>query len=221
MSFLQSPSTPEAQPDREIHASLFPGRAEARSQVGKSWGFLLGSPERSGAAGHRCARWRGGRARGSSMGRVTSEGRTAFSLGVQGERASEPGGSSGGGGEPGGFHSARASGKNTPRKLWRNNWAAGLAGLEKAGGREGRRGGGGGKPGRTGAGQSRAPEGRGPSGPAANGVRESAAPGAQSLLGRGAGRGQDALGGLQAPAGGTAVRTAAPPSGKVGAEVWR
>lgn len=116
-----------------------------------------------------------------------------------------------------------AWGRKTPRKLWRNNWAAGLPGWRRRGG-----GGveGGGQPGGTGAGQSRAPEGRGPSGPGANGVRELAAPGAQSLLDRGAGRGQNALGGLLAPAWGTAVRTA-PPSPpekwgqKFGGERWQ
>lgn len=52
------------------------------------------------------------------MGRVTSERRTAFALGVPGERASEPGGSSGGGGEPGGFHSARGVGEEyTPQTM--------------------------------------------------------------------------------------------------------
>lgn len=82
-SFLQSPFTPEAPPDRDIYASLvLPefGKGRGAQPRGEKWGeFLLDPPERSGGAG-------AGVRAGEADRREDAERRTAWSSGR--ERAS-------------------------------------------------------------------------------------------------------------------------------------
>lgn len=99
VSCLPPPLTPEAQPDGEIYASLFlagarggPGSAAKWGKVGNASRIAPLAPPAFWRRRHRCARGRRGAARGGSIRRGAPGRRTACSLGVLGEGASEPAG---------------------------------------------------------------------------------------------------------------------------------
>lgn len=128
----------------------------------KSREALLDCPEHSGGAGHRCPRaGDGDPRRGDSICGITSQNFGVFFLRGSPERGNESEGQCRGWGvNPAVSMAPGAWGRNEPRKLWRNNCAAGPARLEKAGGKGGA--GGWGKPAGRGWGGHVRPRGRGP-----------------------------------------------------------
>lgn len=134
-SFLQSPFTPEAPPDRDIYASLvLPefGKGRGAQPRGEKWGnsswIPLSVPE-APAPGCALERRTGARTRkGGRRGPRGERGQVALR------------GSSGGRGEPGGFHGARGVGEEDTPQTMAKQLGCGPAGLEKAGGRGGEAG---------------------------------------------------------------------------------